>query len=68
MGSLRAIFVWQGTARAGEAALRNHIERFFNRLRDGRRLATRYEKTAKHLLGSVQLASSRLWPKFVNRP
>jgi transposase len=49
-------------------SLRNRIERFFNRLKDWRRIATRYEKTATNFLGFIRLASIRIWIKFVNRP
>jgi len=49
-------------------SLRNRVERFFNRLKDWRRIATRYEKTAKHFLAFIQLASIRIWTKFINRP
>lgn len=49
-------------------ALRNHVERCFNKLKCSRRLATRYDKTAASYLGFVQLAAARLWTKqFVNR-
>lgn len=37
---------------------RNKVERFFNRLKHYRRIATRYEKTARNYLGFVLLASS----------
>jgi transposase len=48
-------------------ALRNRIERCFNRLKNARRVATRYDKTAASFLGFVHLASIRLWLKdFVN--
>jgi transposase len=40
-------------------ALRNSIERFFNRLKYSRRIATRYDKLAPSLLGFVQLATIR---------
>jgi transposase len=49
-------------------SLRNRIERFFNRLKDWRRIATRYEKTARNFLGFVQIVAIRIWTKFVNRP
>jgi transposase len=39
--------------------LRNVVERFFNRLKHYRRVATRYEKTARNYLGFVHLAA--LW-------
>jgi len=39
-------------------ALRNRIERCFNRLKNWRRLATRYDKTADSYLGFVLIAAS----------
>ena len=42
-------------------ALRNRIERFFNRAKNSRRVATRYDKLAANFLAMVQLASTRLW-------
>ena len=49
-------------------ALRNRIERCFNKLKNSRRLATRYDKTADSYLGFVHLTAVRLWIKhFVNR-
>ena len=36
--------------------LRNAVERFVGRLKQCRRIATRYEKTARNFLGFVQLA------------
>ncbi len=47
--------------------LRNRIERFFNKLKNARRVATRYEKTADSFLGFVQITSIRIWLQFVNR-
>lgn len=47
---------------------RNRIERMFNRLKQFRRIATRYDKTAKFFLGFLHLAAAKLWlPAFVNR-
>ena len=43
---------------------RNLIERFFNRLKHFRRIATRYDKTARNFLSAVLLASTRLWTRF----
>src|SRR5229473_988643 len=40
---------------------RNRIERFFNRIKQCRRVATRYDKLAANCLAFVQLASLRLW-------
>ena len=43
---------------------RNHVERFFNRIKHCRRVATRYEKLAANYLAFVKLASVRLWLGF----
>ena len=40
---------------------RHLVEFFFNRLKQYRRIATRYEKTARNFLGMVSLASSFVW-------
>jgi len=40
---------------------RHLVECFFNRLKQYRRAATRYEKTAVNFLGFVLLASIRIW-------
>ena len=40
---------------------RNRIERFFSRIKQCRRVATRYDKLASNYLAFVQLASIRLW-------
>jgi len=48
-------------------ALRNQIERFFNKLKHSRRVATRYDKLANSFFGFVQIASIRLWTRFVHR-
>src|SRR6187399_914375 len=37
------------------------VERFFNRIKHCRRIATRYDKLAANYLAFVQLASIRLW-------
>jgi transposase len=48
-------------------ALRNRIERCFNRMKNFRRFATRYDKLAETFAGFVNLASIRLWLRhFVN--
>jgi len=48
-------------------ALRNMVERCFNKLKNARRLATRYDKTADSYLGFVHIVSIRLWMRqFVN--
>ena len=40
---------------------RNLIERFFNKIRQCRRAATRYVKLAANYLAFVKLASIRIW-------
>jgi transposase len=40
---------------------RNLVERFFNRIKQCRRIATRYDKLAANYLAFIQLASIRLW-------
>jgi len=40
---------------------RNLIERFFNRLKHFRAVATRYDKRDDNFLASIQLASIRIW-------
>ena len=42
---------------------RNRIERFFNRLKHFRGIATRYSKLARNFLAAVLLASTRIWLK-----
>ena len=46
---------------------RNRIERMFNKLKQARRIATRYDKTALSFASFLNLASARLWLKsYVN--
>jgi transposase len=40
---------------------RNLVERFFNKLKHFRRIATRYDKLARNFLAAVLLASTRIW-------
>jgi transposase len=40
---------------------RNLVERFFNKLKHFRKIATRYEKSARNYLAAVLMACSRLW-------
>lgn len=47
-------------------SLRNRIERYFNKLKNLRRVAARYDKTADSFLDFVQIASIRIWLRFVN--
>ena len=41
--------------------VRNLIERFFNKIKQCRRVATRYDKLAANYLAFVKLASIRVW-------
>ena len=43
---------------------RNLVERFFNKLKHFRRIATRYDKTARNYLAAILLAAVRLWTRF----
>ncbi len=45
---------------------RNQIERLFNKLKNWRRVATRYDKTTQSYIGFVSLASVLLWLPFVH--
>jgi len=40
---------------------RNLVERFFNKLKHFRRIATRYDKLARNFLAAIALVSTRLW-------
>jgi transposase len=40
---------------------RNLVERFFNKIKQCRRVATRYDKLAANYMAFVQLASIRIW-------
>lgn len=41
--------------------LRNRIERFFNKLKHFRRIATRYDRRAIHFLAALYLAAAMIW-------
>jgi transposase len=43
---------------------RNLVERFFNKLKHFRAVATRYDKRDDNYLAGVKLASSRIWMRF----
>jgi hypothetical protein len=54
---------------------RNLVQRFFNKIKQCRRIATRYDKLAANYLAFIKLASIRLWlrtyesmPKAENAP
>ena len=40
---------------------RNHVERFFNKLKQFRRIATRYDKLGANFFAFVRLAAVRIW-------
>ena len=44
---------------------RNLIERFFCKLKQFRRIATRFEKHATNFLAAVALASARIWLRAI---
>jgi transposase len=48
-------------------ALRSRIECFIGHLKEQRRIATRYDKTASSFLGFVLLGCARIWIRFVHR-
>jgi transposase len=48
-------------ASAGICIARNLIEGFFNKIKQCRRVATRYDKLAANYLAFVKLASIRIW-------
>lgn len=44
---------------------RNLVERFFNKLKHFRAVATRYDKRADNFLAGIKLASFRIWCRFI---
>jgi transposase len=45
---------------------RNHIERFFGRLKINPAIATRYDQTAESFLSMVHIAAAKYWLRFVH--
>jgi transposase len=45
---------------------RNLVERFFNKLKHYRAIATRFEKFAENYLALIKLASARTWMRFMS--
>ena len=43
---------------------RNRVERFFNRIKHFRAVATRFDKHDANVLASVKLAALRIWMRF----
>lgn len=56
----------QCTVNRAVYAMRNRIERLFNRLKENRRVATRYGHTAESFLGFAKLAAIKIWIRFVH--
>lgn len=46
--------------------LRSLVERCFNKLKNARRVATRYDKTAESFLGFIDITSIRLWVRHLS--
>ena len=46
---------------------RNLVERFFNKLKHFRAVATRFEKHDANYLALAKLASARIWMRFIGR-
>ncbi|WP_282078736.1 IS5 family transposase [Epibacterium ulvae] len=46
--------------------LRNMVERCFNKLKNARRVATRYDKTAESFLGYIDITSIRIWLRHLS--
>ncbi|MBG6178784.1 transposase, partial [Labrenzia sp. EL_208] len=47
---------------------RNRIERMFNKVKQFRRIATRYDKTKRSFAAFLNLAAVRIWLRdFVNK-
>ena len=46
---------------------RNLVERFFNKLKHYRAVATRFEKHDANYLALVKLAAARIWMRFMSR-
>jgi transposase len=63
----RAVIPFRVTAKAPRAlgralyAQRNLIERAFSRIKDYRRIATRFDKLARNFAAAVALTAIRLW-------
>ncbi|ESQ80667.1 transposase IS4 [Asticcacaulis sp. YBE204] len=46
---------------------RNLVERFFNKLKHFRAIATRFEKHDQNYMALVKLASAKIWMRFMSR-
>ena len=47
-------------------SLRNLVERCFNKLKNTRRVAIRYDKTVESFLGFIDITSIRLWARLLS--
>ncbi|MBB3317431.1 transposase [Rhizobium sp. BK176] len=59
-GYIAATAVGNGPDRAAYKQ-RNVVERMFCRLKDWRRLATRFDRNIKNVMGAVALAAAVIW-------
>jgi transposase len=46
---------------------RNHVERFFSKIKHFRAVATRFEKHDDNYLAVVKLAAAKIWMRFMSR-
>ncbi len=53
--------IWKGCFSPTLYKERNRVERFFNRIKHFRRVATRYEKHASNYLAMIKLACVKIW-------
>ena len=51
----------RGVRRVNDRRARNLVERFFNKIKQCRRIATRYDKLAANYLAFIKLAAIRIW-------
>ena len=47
-------------------SLHNLVDRCFNKLKNARRVATRYDKTAENFLVFIDITSIRLWQRLLS--
>ncbi|QAX29098.1 hypothetical protein ETW24_06865 [Leisingera sp. NJS204] len=70
MTKLLRVFWVSSTSRqsAYGSAICQHdlVERCFNKLKNARRVATRYDKTAESFLGFIDITSIRLWIRHLS--
>jgi transposase len=58
---LQARFTQSWTANGLPVRARNLVERFFNKIKQCRRIATRYDKLSANYLAFIKLACIRIW-------